>query len=227
MNLSNPSEIVELEYKSLPFESIETKKIEINGVPVGVIKGLASTFGNIDKTDDIVEPGAFTKTLKEHKKRHDRPIRMLFMHDRAEVIGGFPIDKVKETAKGLQVEGHINLDVQKGAEAFSLAKMGVLSDLSIGFIPVKVKLDEPKPGQFFGTRHLKEIDLREISIVDEPANPKATITDVKKAAPKLNKHLKELAEGLENAVKAVKKAQHEQLLTNLKTINNLLERPNV
>ncbi len=66
-----------------------------------------------------------------------------------------------------------------------------------------------------------------MEIVDEPANPKATITDVKKAAQKPNKHLKELAEGLEDTVKAVKKAQSEQLLTNLKTINNLLERPNV
>jgi len=170
----------QVEYKSVSFTDIETKEHEVNGVPVGIIKGMASTFGNVDLDDDVIVVGAFAKTIVAHKARHERPVRMLMGHDRfAGLIGGFPIDKVVEQKQGLKVEGQINLEVQRGREAFSLAKMGVLSDLSIGFIATDVEFQ--KRGQR-EIRLIKEIDLREISIVDEPANPKATINEVKQAA---------------------------------------------
>ena len=166
-----------IEYKSFAFSDIETKQTEVNGVPVGVIKGMASTFGNVDLQQDVINFGAFAKTIQTHKARNGRPIRMLLGHDRfAGTIGGFPIDKVKEQKQGLKVEGHINLDVQRGQEAFALAKQGVLTDLSIGFMATAVDFERRSGKEI---RVIKEIDLREISIVDEPANPKATITDVK------------------------------------------------
>ncbi len=180
-NASNPRGVryvaEKIETKSFAFTDIETKQTEINGIPIGVIKGMASTFGNVDLTGDRIDFGAFAKSIQAHKLRHDRPIRMLLGHDRmAGAIGGFPIDKVREQKQGLKVEGHINLSVQRGAEAFSLAQQGVLTDLSIGFFATETE-SEIRGGQEI--RVIKEIDLREISIVDEPANPKATITDVK------------------------------------------------
>ncbi len=166
-----------IETKSFTFTDIETKQTEINGIPIGVIKGMASTFGNIDLTGDRIDFGAFAKTIQAHKSRHDRPIRMFLGHDRfAGPIGGFPIDKVREQRQGLKVEGHVNLEVQRGKEAFALAQQGVLTDLSIGFFAVETEV-ESRGGK--EVRVIKEIDLREISIVDEPANPKATITDIK------------------------------------------------
>ncbi len=174
-----------MEYKSFAFTDIETKQTEVNGVPVGVIKGMASTFGNVDLQNDVINFGAFAKTIESHKSRHDRPIRMFLGHDRsAGAIGGFPIDKVKEQKQGLKVEGHINLEVQRGQEAFALAKQGVLTDLSIGFMAVNVDFERRSGREI---RVIKEIELSEISIVDEPANPKATITDVKAKTSKGSK----------------------------------------
>lgn len=175
--MPNASNTEKIEYKSFAFTDIETKQTEVNGVPVGVIKGMASTFGNVDLQQDVINFGAFAKTIQTHKERHDRPIRMFLGHDRfAGAIGGFPIDKVKEQKQGLKVEGHINLEVQRGQEAFALAKQGVLTDLSIGFMATAVDFERRSGKEI---RVIKEIELHEISIVDEPANPKATITDVK------------------------------------------------
>jgi HK97 family phage prohead protease len=179
MRMSNITTASQIEYKSVKFNDVETKQEEINGVPIGIIRGMASTFGNVDLVDDVIAFGAFTNTIVAHKSRHDRPVRMMVGHDRfSGLIGGFPIDKIIEQKQGLKVEGHINLEVQRGRETFSLAKMGVLTDLSIGFIATDVELQQRGKRE---VRVIKEIDLREISIVDEPANPKATISEVKKA----------------------------------------------
>jgi hypothetical protein len=48
---------------------IEVKRI----VGVGEIEGYGSTFGNVDLAGDIVAPGAFTKTLAEHKAANSMP----------------------------------------------------------------------------------------------------------------------------------------------------------
>jgi HK97 family phage prohead protease len=170
-----------MEIKSLPFNITETKQDVINGQKVGIIKGHAAAFTK-DRVEDIIEKGAFLGTLKEHTARGNRQIRMKFQHKRDEIIGGFPVSLAREDEKGLFVEGHINLEVQRGREVFSLAKQGVLEDMSIGFII-------PQGGQEFievdgdRVRLIKQIDLREISIVDEPANADAQITEVKTVVP--------------------------------------------
>lgn len=166
-----------MEFKSLAFNITETKQEVINGQEVGILKGHAAAFTK-DRVDDIIEPGAFFDTLKDHMSRGSRQIRMKFQHKRDEIIGGFPVDLAREDSKGLFVEGHINLEVQRGREVFSLAKQGVLQDMSIGFII-------PEGGQTFSevdgerVRIIKAVDLREISIVDEPANMDAQITEIK------------------------------------------------
>ncbi|KKM76833.1 hypothetical protein LCGC14_1376100 [marine sediment metagenome] len=141
----------------------------------GYIEGYLSTFEK-DRGGDEILPGAFKKTIKRHKASNDRPIRMLFQHNRDEIIGGFPIDKVKEDKKGLWVVGQINLAVQKGAEAYALAKQGVLSDMSIGY---SVGADGYDYDKNSGTTYLKEVELWEGSIVGEPMNEGAQILGVK------------------------------------------------
>ena len=216
----------QLEYKSVTFTDVETKEQEINGVPIGIIKGMASTFGNIDLTDDVIEFGAFEKTIANHKSRHDRPVRMMIGHDRfAGLIGGFPIDKIKEQKQGLKVEGQINLDVQRGREAFSLAKMGVLTDLSIGFIATDVEFKKRGNRDI---RVIKEIDLREISIVDEPANQNATINEVKNNVILCNiikecdmiKKINELENNIEQYLVSDARLQIQRIKSILSTLTN-------
>ena len=142
---------------------------------IGKFEGFASTFGNTDRVDDVIVKGAFASTLSDHADRN-RQIRMLFQHDRHNLIGGFPFAEAKEEDEGLFVKGHINLDTQAGRESFSLMKQGVLEDMSIGFI---IRDSEMKDGIQF----IKDVELFEISLVTEPANQEAQITAIKTVVP--------------------------------------------
>jgi hypothetical protein len=80
---------------------------------------------------------------------------------------------MEETKKGLRLKGRI-LPTQAGNDAYTLAKAGALTGLSIGFSTKKYEIDEKKK-----VRKLTELELYEVSLVTFPANEKATITNVK------------------------------------------------
>jgi len=168
----------EKEVKALPFEITSVKSEVVNGVEVGIIEGYASTWDK-DRGDDIILKGAFTDSIKEHKEK-ERPIRMLYQHSSMNLIGGFPIDSLREDEKGLFVRGEINLTKgQQGEFAYSLAKQGVLTDMSIGFsIMSREDVDFKDDGEDV-IRVIKKLALREISLVGEPMNERANITQVK------------------------------------------------
>ena len=170
---------MKLERKIIPFQIQESKEVVKNGTNLGIIEGYAATYDR-DRGGDVIVPGAFKKSLKKFKK-DNRPIRMFFQHSYIDVIGGFPIETVEENEKGLFVRGEINLDVQKGREAYSLAKQGVLSDFSIGYT-----IEDWAHNKVENERILKEVTLWEISMVTEPMNQNARITDVKSVTPFLD-----------------------------------------
>lgn len=159
------------EFKVFSFDVKETKEEERDGKLYGIVKGYASTYGNVDRGGDRVIKGAFSKSLSEYRSRN-RPVKMYFQHNSYDIIGGFPIDRIQEDENGLYVEGEINLEVQKGKEAYALAKQGVLSDFSIGY---SIKEYDWKDG----VRELIELALWEVSMVGEPMNEKANVTSVK------------------------------------------------
>ncbi len=132
------------------------------------VEGWASTFGNKDQGADIILPGAFTKSLAT------RNPKMLWQHNSDELIGVW--DAAKETDRGLYVKGRF-ADTPRGNEAYTLAKMGALDSMSIGYSTLDYEYD-PKTG----TRTLKELELWEVSLVTFPMNEMATITNVKAAA---------------------------------------------
>lgn len=163
------------ENKTFVFNIQETKEIEIEGERYGVVRGYASTYGNVDRGNDRVMPGAFGKSLRRYIENR-RPIKMYFNHNSSEIIGGFPVEKIKDDLNGLYVEGQINLGVQKGREAYALAKQGVMQDFSIGYTVDDYEIKS-------GVRELKQLELWEISMVGEPMNPEARIMTVKSATP--------------------------------------------
>ena len=167
--------------KQFSFNVTETKEIERDGVPIGIIEGFASTY-ELDRGDDVILRGAFTKTILRHKQ-NNRPIRMLRQHSNSMLIGGFPIDSVEERDAGLFVKGEVNLAVQEGAEAYALAKQGVLTDMSIGFSFTSVDDIEREERDGKMVRLIKNLELWEISLVNEPMNASANITAVKTVTP--------------------------------------------
>lgn len=167
---------MEKKFLTVPFHIESTKQREDE--KLGIVKGYASTF-NVDRGDDRIEPEAFDETLRSHKER-GRAIRMLWQHSTNELIGGFPASKAYVDSKGLYVEGQINLETQRGREAYALAKQGVLSDFSIGFM-IKQADYEKQDGK--NIRVIKELELFEVSLVGEPMNQEAQFTEVKAVVP--------------------------------------------
>jgi len=135
----------------------------------GLFEGYAAVFGNVDRTGDVIEPGAFRKTLQENPE-----LPILWQHNPAEPIG-LTVAAVEDN-RGLRVKGQLNLETARGREAYALMKQGVLRGLSIGYDTVK----EAWEGT---TRKLKEIRLWEWSLVTFPANPLAKVESIKAVVP--------------------------------------------
>lgn len=137
----------------------------------GKFEGYGSVFGNKDLGNDVIERGAFAKSLKRKKPKN---VKLLYQHKSDMPIGVF--DEIKEDDHGLFVKGRLALNTQAGKEAYELMKMGALDGLSIGF---KVNPDMVSYDKRSMRRHIKEVDLMEVSLVTFPMNPKATIRAVK------------------------------------------------
>lgn len=139
----------------------------------GAFVGFASTFGGKpDSYGDVVDRGAFLKSLAQHETARTRPA-MLWAHDSHEPIGVW--DSLAETDEGLEVRGRLTLEVARARDAYHLMKVGALA-LSIGF--------QIRPGgakRNDGVRHLTDLELIEVSAVALPANTNARITAVKTA----------------------------------------------
>lgn len=161
-------------------EAVLRKTPEIDGVPLsikfagadasGTIEGYASTFGNVDLGGDVVAPGAFTKTLADHRAAGTMPA-MLWHHRSGEPIGKWT--EMEQDPAGLRVKGRLTLEVARAREAYALARDGALS-MSIGYRATDT-------ARASGNRVLKTLQLHEVSLLPMPMNTSARITAVKSA----------------------------------------------
>lgn len=150
-----------------------------DGAAVGAFNGYASVFGIVDGHGDVVAPGAFKNTLAE-KRAQGRTIPMYMQHGAR--LGGDPRPvgvwtSVDEDDRGLKVSGRIvGLDTDQGKYNYALVKDGAVGGISIGYKTVKARFGktaaEPR-------RTLQEVNLFEISLVDDPANTLARVESIK------------------------------------------------
>lgn len=129
------------------------------------IEGYASLFGVADQGGDVVVAGAYARSLRRILGE-GRQVKMLWQHDPAQPIGVW--DEVREDSKGLWVRGHILTEVEKGRGGGS-GGGGAIDGLSIGYRTVAAEKDAK------GQRLLREIDLREVSLVTFPMPPEARV----------------------------------------------------
>ncbi len=120
-----------------------------------VIEGYASLFGVEDLAGDVVRAGAFTRSLMR-----ERNVGMLLSHLGGRVAGRWTT--IREDGRGLFVRGLVAGETAAGAAALSQIREGRLDGLSIGFI---ARGWSPRVVR---GRELREIDLREISLVVSP-----------------------------------------------------------
>jgi len=141
-------------------------RLEIKEISAeGSFEGLLSPYGGPDQTGDIVERGAYTKTLQEH----GNTVPMLWQHKTDTPIGELTLD---DRPDGLWCKGQLLMALPDAQKAYLLVKARIVKGLSIGFESVKDAIEN-------GIRHLKEIRLYEGSVVTFPAAEQALITSVK------------------------------------------------
>ena len=176
------------EYKSFKFE-IEEKDLKEDGS----FEGYASVFNNVDSYNDIILPGAFTKTLRGDKQKP-----LFYLHDPNQPIG---IGELSTDDHGLIVIGKFNLAVINAVKKYELLKQGVLKGLSIGFSTIKHEFEKRKDVMI---RLLKELKLYEISLLPKgyAANQLAFVTNVKSLG---NNELIELIESKKDDIEFVNK----------------------
>lgn len=134
----------------------------------GVVEGIASRFGEEDSYGDVIERGAFSASLQQHRERGTFPA-MLWLH--REPAGVWEV--IEERAEGLYVKGRFALSTNTGREAHEHAKAGTTTGLSIGFHYDEVEIAAD------GTWRVKSVILHEISLTPTPAAPRARITQVR------------------------------------------------
>lgn len=174
---------MKLDYKNFPFEETKQIPFEIKEFDeeTGIFEGYAAVFNNVDDGGDLIEPGAFTKTLQENGHR----IKICYQHDPYNPIGK-PLE-IRQDEVGLFVKGKIS-DTSTGKDVKVLLKDRVINELSIGYDVIKKKMKD-------GVRRLREIKLYEFSPVTWGMNKLAIITDVKSLLDRLSK--KDLMDKLE------------------------------
>ncbi len=168
--------------------ALETKNLpgQISGLTQdGSFVGYASLFGVVDMGRDLVMPGAFRASLE---KRGAAGVKMLWQHDASQPLGVWT--SIIEDARGLKVEGQLNLAVARAREIHALMRDGALDGLSIGFRTQSAVTDKST-----GIRKLIRLDLWEVSIVTFPMLPQARVSAVKRA------HLPVKPEGLARAIR--------------------------
>ena len=146
-----------------------TIPLQIKNLSDREFEGHGSIFGNEDLGGDVVLPGAFKRTLAQHRKAKSLP-QMFWMHDPSRVPGKWV--SMGEDDDGLKVKG-VLAETPLGDEIRTLLQMDAVKGLSIGYRTVDQDFTDD------GQRLLKEIELWEVSVVSLPMNPLAQVAHAK------------------------------------------------
>lgn len=188
--------------KFLEFNNCELKFDQKNDGQM-IFAGYASVFGGVDSYGDTIDPKAYDKTLKNR----ERPIRMRWNHY-GPVIGKWT--KLEADGTGLYVEGELTPGHSKALDVYASLKHGAVDGMSIGYrVNQFEKLSEERT-------LLKEIELIEISIVEEPADTSALVSDVKSSLEKIES-LKDVESLLRDAV-GFTKSEATALVSKIKNV---------
>jgi HK97 family phage prohead protease len=196
-----------MEFKTTPLADAELKFA--NDKPT--FTGYASVFGGVDTYGDTIHPGAFKAAVGDGAE-----VKMYFNH--AWIKRELPIGKmlVKEDARGLFVErGEFTPGLKMADEVALAVRHGTVTGLSIGYRVNEAGVKKKDGGK---GRDIYEIDLlKEVSIVDWPADPAALID--MKAAIHEAESLKELENLLRDAA-GFSRADATALVSRIKTLTH-------
>ena len=153
----------------MQYKSISDVQFKTEGNSDGKMRfeGYLSVFGNVDSYGDIVEKGAFTKSIKAAEKA-GRSIPVLENHGgwkttAADVtpIGYF--EELTEDDHGLYVKG-VLINTSRGKDMYTLLKelpQGAMG-MSIGYRVIKSRMATREERSTLGVyQYLEEVELHE------------------------------------------------------------------
>lgn len=156
----------------------------------GFIVGYASKFHGVDSYDDTIEETAFNNFISTGKMP-----KMFFNHDSYSMPVGV-WDKLEVDGIGLKAYGRINLKMTAGAELYEAVKFGSVDGLSIC-----IRLAEND--YFYDDKLIRHItnvqDMREISLVNFPADSGARMVDFKSVKGENINSIREFERNLRDA----------------------------
>jgi HK97 family phage prohead protease len=155
----------------------------------GTFEGIASVYGIEDLGGDVIDKGAFSKTLAENPI-----VPVLWQHQNDEVIGE---GELSEWQNKVRIKGKLDLEDDTAKKAHRKIKRGLVKGLSIGFQTLKSTWAEVE-GRM--VRHVQELKLWEVSIVTFPMLPAAQVTRVKSAEEERLARLESQVSALQAAV---------------------------
>ncbi|MGC5245383.1 HK97 family phage prohead protease [Gordonia sp. DT219] len=155
---------------------MKTKQVAGAGVKAagenGTFEGYASVFGVKDSYGDVVEPGAFTKSLDEWQSK-GRRVPVFYGHrtDDPEMCIGHVVEAVEDD-HGLKVRCQLDMELPKAAQTHRMLADGRLGEMSFGYV---TRDSEQKSDHLL----LKDLELLEVSVVPIGANRATSISNVK------------------------------------------------
>lgn len=156
----------------------EVKMAADDSSNVGEFSGYASVWGSVDLGGDMIERGAYTKTLDEWHNKGQLP-QLLYYHNDQIIIGDWL--EMREDDKGLFVKGRLwvkgDLRIESAVMAYNVLRGTSVKGLSIGYRARDYEIQEQIDGSQI--RLLKEIELFEVSIAPYSMEPKAKVHAVK------------------------------------------------
>ena len=161
------------EVKDLGLSRVETKA---KGKLITELTGLVAAFGNVDSYNDVIEPGAFTRTLAERVPA--RKVKLLADHlwDTEHTLG--TVVEGEETDEGLRIRADVDEDEYVQRLVGKVAR-GHVEGMSIGYETMAASFEEIDGDVI---RHLTEVKLFEGSVTPFPANEDAVVLGVKSPA---------------------------------------------
>lgn len=183
----------------------------------GIVSGYFAMFGNKDLDGDIIEKGAFTKTIQERGPNGKGLIKYLLDHDRYKAVA--KITALEEDYKGLRYTAKIGTHAL-GQDFVKMVESELINQHSFGFVTVKEMYDSQAKAN-----RIKEVMMHEGSAIQFlGANPETTYIDLKSPV-EIMAEIARFELFIEKMKKFAKNsdATDETIILIEKTINNLIE----
>lgn len=161
----------------------------------GIVSGYFAAFGNKDSDGDIIQPGAFTKTIAERGPTSTQPrIRHLQDHDSTKAVCN--IQELGEDTFGLAYVSKAGRHTL-GQDYLLMCEDKIIKEHSIGYGTIQSNYDKGS-----GANYLTELRLWEGSgLQGWGANPNTPITGIKADVVKSAEDMAEMLALLEKALR--------------------------